>query len=71
MGRQADPRMAAAWERRLGRFGESGLTVARFCVSAHHRHPLAAGVEPEGAHQMSRPGRPTGVQRGAWPASPT
>ena len=31
MGRQSDPRKAAAWERRLGRFVESGLTVARFC----------------------------------------
>ena len=31
MGRQSDPRKAAAWERRLARFGESGLTVGRFC----------------------------------------
>ena len=31
MGRQSDPRKAAAWERRLGCFGELGLTVARFC----------------------------------------
>jgi len=31
MSRQTDPRKAAAWGRRLGRFGESGLTVARFC----------------------------------------
>ena len=31
MGRHSDPRKAAAWERRLARFGESGLTVGRFC----------------------------------------
>jgi hypothetical protein len=31
MGRQSDPRKAAAWERRLARFSESGLTVGRFC----------------------------------------
>ncbi len=31
MGRQSDPRKAAAWERRIARFGDSGLTVARFC----------------------------------------
>jgi hypothetical protein len=31
MSRQTDRRKAVAWERRLGRFGESGLTVARFC----------------------------------------
>ena len=31
MGRQTDPRKAVAWERRLARFGDSGLTVARFC----------------------------------------
>ncbi|MCY3016708.1 MAG: hypothetical protein NT171_18695 [Planctomycetota bacterium] len=32
MGRQSDPRKAAAWERRIARFSDSGLTVARFCV---------------------------------------
>ena len=31
MGRQSDPRKAAAWERRIARFSDSGLTVARFC----------------------------------------
>jgi hypothetical protein len=31
MGRQSDPRKAAAWERRLARYGDSGLTVGRFC----------------------------------------
>jgi len=31
MGRQSDPRKAAAWERRIARFGNLGLTVARFC----------------------------------------
>jgi len=40
-------------------------------VSAHHRHPLTAGVGPERAHEKSRRRRPTGIQRGAWPASPT
>lgn len=30
MGRQSDPRKASAWERRPGRLGNSGLTVARF-----------------------------------------
>jgi hypothetical protein len=32
MGRRADRRKAAAWERRLARFGEAGLSVSRFCV---------------------------------------
>ena len=32
MSRQSDPRKTAAWERRIARFGNSGLTVARFCV---------------------------------------
>ena len=32
MSRHSDPRKAAAWERRIARFGDSGLTVARFCV---------------------------------------
>ena len=40
-------------------------------VSAHHRHSLAASVGPERAHEMSRRTRPTGGQRGDWPASPT
>ena len=31
MSRQSDPRKAAAGEGRLARFGDSGLTVARFC----------------------------------------
>ena len=32
MSRHSDPRKAAAWERRIARFSDSGLTVARFCV---------------------------------------
>ena len=32
MGRQADPRKAAQWRRRLARHGASGLPVTRFCV---------------------------------------
>jgi hypothetical protein len=31
MSRQSDPRKTAAWERRIARFGDVGLTVARFC----------------------------------------
>ena len=31
MARPADPRKAAAWERRLQRFTASGTTVAEFC----------------------------------------
>jgi putative transposase len=42
-----------------------------YVVSAHHRHPLAASVGPERAHEKSRRRRPIGIQRGAWPASPT
>ena len=29
MGRQSDLRKVAAWERRIARFGDSGLTVAQ------------------------------------------
>ena len=32
MGRQADPRKAAQWRRRLARHGASGLPVTRFCA---------------------------------------
>jgi hypothetical protein len=31
MGRKSDPRKAVVWERRLARYGDSGLTVGRFC----------------------------------------
>jgi hypothetical protein len=34
MGRQLDPWKAAALERRLARFGESGLTGARYSERA-------------------------------------
>ncbi len=37
-------------------------------VSAHHRHPLAAGVWVAPASEKHRQGRPTGGCRGAWPA---
>ena len=50
---------------------EDRLVEIRLSVSAHHRHPLAASVGPEGAHEKSRRKWPTGIQRGAWPASPT
>ena len=29
MGRQSDPRKAVAWEQRIARFGNSGLTTGR------------------------------------------
>lgn len=32
MGRQADPRKASQWRRRLARHSLSGLTVTRFCA---------------------------------------
>ena len=61
MGRQSDPRKAAAWERRLGRFGESGLTVARFCDRE--------GVSIATFHYWQRKLRDASVDEAAW--SPT
>lgn len=34
MARPADPRKAAAWQRRLQRFAASGTTVSKFCERA-------------------------------------
>ena len=34
MARTADPRKAAAWQRRLQRFTASGTTVSKFCDRA-------------------------------------
>jgi hypothetical protein len=35
MARASDPKKAALWQRRLGRFVSSGLAVARFCAAEH------------------------------------
>ena len=64
MGRPSDPRKAAAWERRLGRFGESGLTVARFCDRE--------GVSIATFHYWQRKLRDASVNETGWatPAAP-
>ena len=64
MGRQSDPRKAAAWERRLGRFVESGLTVARFCDRE--------GVSIATFHYWQRRLRDASVNEEGWvtPAAP-
>jgi hypothetical protein len=58
MGRQSDPRKAAAWERRLARFGESGLTVGRFCDRG--------GVSIATFHYWQRKLRDVSVDETAW-----
>ena len=65
MGRQTDPRKAAAWERRLDRFGESGLTVARFCDRE--------GVSIATYHYWQRKLRDPSLAETAWamPAAPS
>jgi len=64
MGRQSDPRKAAAWERRLARFGDSELTVARFCDRE--------GVSIATFHYWQRKLRDASVEETAWatPAAP-
>jgi hypothetical protein len=64
MGRQSDPRKAAAWERRLARFGDSGLTVGRFCDRE--------GVSIATFHYWQRKLRDASVDETAWatPAAP-
>ena len=64
MGRQMDPRKAAVWERRLVRFGESGLTVGRFCDRE--------GVSIATFHYWQRKLREASVDETAWatPAAP-
>ena len=64
MGRQMDPRKAAVWERRLARFGESGLTVGRFCDRE--------GVSIATFHYWQRKLREASVDETAWstPAAP-
>ena len=64
MGRQTDPRKAVAWERRLARFSESGLTVGRFCDRE--------GVSIATFHYWQRKFRDASVEETAWatPAAP-
>ena len=64
MGRQADPRKAVTRERRLARFGDSGLTVARFCDRE--------GVSIATFHDWQRKLRDASVDETVWatPAAP-
>ena len=58
MARPADPRKAAAWQRRLQRFTTSGTTVSKFCDRA--------GVSVAAFHYWRRrlgPQRPERVSR--------
>ena len=59
MGRQSDPRKTAAWERRIVRFGNSGLTVARFCDRE--------GVSVATFHSRQRKLRDASATEAAWP----
>jgi len=58
MGRQTDPRKAVAWERRLARFSDSGLTVGRFCDRE--------GVSIATFHYWQRKLRNASVEETAW-----
>ena len=58
MGRQSDPRKAAAWERRLARFSDSGLTVSRFCDRE--------GVSIATFHSRERKLRAPSLDEAAW-----
>jgi len=64
MGRQSDPQKAAAWERRIARFGNSGLTVARFC----DREGVAVAI----FHSRQRKHRDASATEESWstPALP-
>ena len=64
MGRQSDPRKTAAWERRIARFSDSGLTVARFCDRE--------GVAVATFHYWQRRFRDVSANETAWltPAVP-
>lgn len=62
MGRHSDPRQAAAWERRLARCGDSGLTVARFCCRE--------GVAVATFHSRQRKLRDVSANEAAW-STPT
>ena len=59
MGRQSDPRKAAAWERRIARFSDSGLTVARFCDRE--------GVSVATFHSRQRKLGEVSATEAAWP----
>ena len=61
MSRQSDPRKTAAWERRIARFGNSGLTVARFCVRE--------GVSIATFHYWQRKIRDVSAKEAAWSTS--
>jgi hypothetical protein len=71
MARSVDPKKAALWQRRLGRFVSSGLAVARFCAAEHvseasfyywrkklglRRRGRAVGAEDRAAGRGSRRG---------------
>ena len=58
MSRHSDPRKAAAWERRIARFSDSGLTVARFCVRE--------GVSIATFHSRQRKIRDVSANEAAW-----
>jgi hypothetical protein len=64
MSRQSDSRKAAAWERRIARFGNSRLTVARFCDRE--------GVAVATFHYWQRKLRDASATEAAWstPALP-
>ena len=60
MGRQSDPRKAAAWERWIVRFSESGLTVAakdgypRLRIDKTQLAMILGGVRLETAQRRKR-----------------
>ena len=58
MGQQTDPRKAVVWERRLARYGDSGLTVGRFCDRE--------GVSIATFHYWQRKLRDVSVDETAW-----
>ena len=58
MARPADPRKAAAWQRRLQRFTTSGTTVSKFCdragVSVAAFHYWRRRLGPQQPERVSR-----------------
>jgi len=60
MSRQSDPRKTAAWERRIARFSDSVLTVARFC----EREGVSIGT----FHSRQRKLRDAPATEAAWSA---
>ncbi|MFM7186047.1 MAG: IS66 family insertion sequence element accessory protein TnpA [Planctomycetota bacterium] len=63
MARPADPRKAAAWQRRLQRFATSGTTLTRFCSRE--------GVSIAALHYWRRKLDPRQPERSPMPAAPT